>query len=416
MAIIPKELYDAGSGGGSGGVNTLPVGTVVTSATPLSAPQWLPCDGRVYLKATYPLLAPKLVEDGSIPAYTLPPPSSTPTATVASLAFSDDGVYIVGATNGSAEPVFVYKRSGDVLTKLSAPANLPAVAPSGLISISGDATYIAASFGNSSPYVEVYKRSGDTFPTKATVSTTATNVTTTAFSKDSTYLALLRNNAPFVEVHKRSGDVFTKLPDFSELPAISASGVAFSPDGTYLVVAALSSTTRNIFVYKRSGDVFTLLPDDISIPQPLTPVFSPDGNYMAIRSLTAPFVVVFRRNGDTFTRLESSMNAASNNSLVFVTNDTIVACSTSSGLVYFKVKGDGVVRLYKDNNIPRQPNTLAAYNGPAANFDNYLAVGSNVAPYLYLMRDGYTYDPATEFQVPLETQIDERLSTYIKAS
>lgn len=416
MAIIPKELYDAGSGG-SGGVNTLPVGTVVTSATPLSAPQWLPCDGRVYLKATYPLLAPKLVEDGSIPAYALPPPSSAPTSTVASLAFSDDGVYIVGAANTSAEPVFVYKRSGDVLTKLTSPANLPAVSPSGPISLSGGATYIAVSYGSTSPYIEVYKRSGDTFPTKATVSTTATNVNRVSISRDSIYLAVGRSNAPFIEVHKRSGDVFTKLPDFSTVPVFAPAGVAFSPDGVYLVVTVNNAISpRTVYIYKRSGDTFTLLPDDVTVVSPSDVYFNNDGSYMTVRSSTAPYVSVFRRNGDVFTKLESSSNVSSLNSPSFVTNDTFAACTTNSGLMYFKIKGDGVVRLYKDNNLPAPPNVLATYNGPAENFDNYLVVGVNISPYIYLMRDGYTYDPATEFQVPLETQIDERLSTYIKAS
>lgn len=415
MAIIPKELYDAGSGG-SGDINALPVGTVVTSATPLSAPQWLPCDGRTYLKATYPLLAPKLVEDGSIPAYTLPPPSLVPLTTTNAIAFSDDGVYLACATTSSSESVVIYKRDGDTLTKISLPIWFPSTPSAFWPSFSGGGNYLAVSYNNSTPYIEVYKRSGDTFSTKATISTTATTVTFTSFSSDANYLALTRSNAPFVEVHKRSGDVFTKLPDFSELPTASTNGIAFSPDGTYLVVVSATSATRTIFVYKRNGDTFTLLPDDISVPQPATPVFSPDGNYMAVRSTTAPFVVVFRRNGDTFTRLENSTNVQNNLSLVFTTNDTMVASNTTNGLMYFKIKGDGVVRLYKDNNLPRQPNYLAAYNGSAANFDNYLAVSSNTPPYLYLMRDGYTYDPATEFQVPLETQIDERLSTYIKAS
>jgi hypothetical protein len=70
-----------------------------------------------------------------------------------------------------------------------------------------------------------------------------------AFSKDSSYLAVVCSGSPFVTIYKRSGDTFTKLDDPTDLPTGYGFGVAFSHNDTFLVIASYGSPF--IIIYKQ---------------------------------------------------------------------------------------------------------------------------------------------------------------------
>ncbi|HEY7805262.1 MAG TPA: hypothetical protein VIC30_12635, partial [Orrella sp.] len=74
-------------------------------------------------------------------------------------------------------------------------------------------------------------------------------------------------------------------------------GVAFSTDGTYMAVAHV--TTPFITIYKRSGDVFTKLANPAVLPaQHCNGVaFSTDGTYMAVAHTTTPFITIYVGQG-----------------------------------------------------------------------------------------------------------------------
>ena len=114
-------------------------------------------------------------------------------------------------------------------------------------------------------YITIYKRSGDVFTKLADPATLPTNTGRgCTFSPDGTYLSVAHDTSPFITIYKRSCDVFTKLTNPSTLPAHTARDCAFSPDGTYLSVA--HETSPYITIYKRSGDVFTKLTNPSTLP------------------------------------------------------------------------------------------------------------------------------------------------------
>lgn len=178
---------------------------------------------------------------------------------------------------------------------------------------SGDGVMLAVAI-NVSPYIWLFKREETTFtklpdlldPPPGTGSTWPCQ--SCAWGGD--YLAVALNESPYVAIYKRDGDTLTKLLSPSALPAGAAGGVAFSADGVYLAV--VHKVAPNITVYKRSGDTFAKLSTPSVSPSSRPNnnhgacTFSADGVYLAMVPQLddkSGSLVVFKRSGDTFTRL-----------------------------------------------------------------------------------------------------------------
>ena len=137
-------------------------------------------------------------------------PSDLPTGSVRGLSWDPTSTYLaVGFTkNSGSTPIFIYKRSGSTLTKLTNPASIPTV------------NVLACRFDPSGAYLAIGFAGADA----------AGNL---------------------FWVYKRSGDTFTKLSD----PAIRTTDrcfdLAWTADGTRLIVTA---DNDNTFMYRRSGD------------------------------------------------------------------------------------------------------------------------------------------------------------------
>ncbi len=100
-----------------------------------------------------------------------------------------------------------------------------------------------------SPFVIIYKRSGDIFTRLPNpTSLPSSFVRSIAFSTDGTYLAVGHSISPFVTIYKRSGDIFTILPNPVILPSSLVSSIAFSTDGTYLAMG--NSVSPFVTIYK----------------------------------------------------------------------------------------------------------------------------------------------------------------------
>jgi hypothetical protein len=115
----------------------------------------------------------------------------------------------VGFTkNSGSTPIFIYKRSGSTLTKLSTPASIPTV------------NVLACRFDPSGSYLAIGFVGADA----------ASN---------------------FFWVYKRSGDTFTKLADPAVQTTDRCYDLAWTADGTRLIV---TTDNNNTFMYRRSGD------------------------------------------------------------------------------------------------------------------------------------------------------------------
>ena len=77
------------------------------------------------------------------------------------------------------------------------------------------------------------------------------------------------------------------------LPTGWGHGTAFSPDSNYLSVA--HDTSPFVTIYKRSGDTFTKLDNPAILPTGLGygTAFSPDSSYLSVAHGTSPFVTIY---------------------------------------------------------------------------------------------------------------------------
>ncbi len=184
------------------------VGDVIQTARTLSAPDWLPCDGSVYLQTSYTDLYAELgLIPDMVPGDKLAGPASLPTSFAYGCSWDSSGTYLAVA-HGSSPFITVYERSGSTLTKLANPATLPT----------------GVAYGCS-------------------------------WDSSGTYLAVAHGTSPFITVYKRSGSTLTKLANPATLPTGDAYGCSWDSSGTYLAVAHIVSpyiTAYKNFAYDES--------------------------------------------------------------------------------------------------------------------------------------------------------------------
>lgn len=190
------------------------------------------------------------------------------------------------------------------------PASMPGTTARA-VAWSPDDQYLAVGTGTATR-LHVYKRSGNTF-TKLTTTTPAGDVYDVTWSPDGQYLTAAHANSPYVTTYKRSGDTFTKLSDLAggNLVSGTARGASWSPDGRYLSVAHFNASGERASIYRRDGDVLTKLVSPItSGEQPAGNAYStrwsPDGQYVAVGHTADPYLSVYKRSGERFTRLSLS--------------------------------------------------------------------------------------------------------------
>jgi hypothetical protein len=195
-------------------------------------------------------------------------------------------------------------------------------------------------------------------------------------------------------------DVPSRLPYPATVPGGNGNGAAFSPDGVYMSIA--STTTPFINIYKRSGDNFTKLADPATLPGSAarSVSFSPDNVYMSVTTDSTPFVTIYKRSGDTFTKLtDPATLPASNGRAVSWSPGSLymaVAHDTSPFVTIYKRSGDTFTKL-------TNPATLPAGNGRGASFSpdgQYLSISHSTSPFVTIYkRSGDTFtklaDPAT---------------------
>lgn len=245
-------------------------------------------------------------------------PDVAPTGSSEGCSWSPDGVYL--AVAHSVTPFLtIYKRTGDTLTKLANPATLPTAAGQAC-AFSPNGTYLA--FGGSavSNCFAVYKRVGDVF-TKLSAPTAGDSPNDVAmggcsWSPDSNLLAFGIVNTSYetsshVIIFTRSADVFTKLnTSIAKVERCFTYDVSFSPDGvyfSYVDTRDVETKYGNLFVYKISGTTFTKL----TVPELSTTscvasgcAWSPDGSYLVVTALGIPNKIsIFKRTNDTFVKI-----------------------------------------------------------------------------------------------------------------
>jgi len=291
------------------------------------------------------------------------------------------------------------------ITQLGNPNILP---PANAYSLdfSFDDKYLAVSH-EISPFITIYKRDGDDFtklPNPAILPIGGARGT--SFSRDGVYLAVSHFGSPYITIYKRDGDTFTKLANPDVLPPNNSmiNKVNFSNDGNYLAVGHDMSFSGDfnfeaLSVYKRNGDSFTRL----SVPQEMglvqVPVFSNDGTYLAV---IGEILRVLKRDGDNFNLIPNALNSSFDVFGLlggsFSPDGTYLAVADGASpfIAIYKRDGDDFTKLPNPAILPTGNGNQAAFSPDGV----YLVISHFGSPYITIYkRDGDTFtkidDPVT---------------------
>jgi WD40 repeat protein len=254
----------------------------------------------------------------------LPDPvvNSTDTIDPRWVSFSPHGDYIAAGGNvdfsaGNTKHLLLLKKQTSPSLEYVQIPN-PSFIPTGVNQVpfsqfSRNGEYLAVSFlkSNATDRLVIYKRAGDVFTKLPEYLTSIYNFVSVSFSKDDLYLAVADAGAK-IHILKRSGDVFTPLTEIDYGTSKVVNHIEFSPDGKTF------AATRNdtILMYDVTDDVFTQITGlDVNISSAANRCsFSRDSTYFAYAQSSVENVVVHKRIGNTFFKLNnaiSSVNAFS---------------------------------------------------------------------------------------------------------
>ena len=176
------------------------------------------------------------------------------------------------------------------------------------------------------------------------------------------------------------------LPAPAQLPAGLGNAAAFSPDGTYLAVA--HNNTPFISIYKRSGDTYTKLANPADLPpgSGIAAAFSPDGTYLAVCHFATPFVTIYKREGDVFTKLANpaDLPLGGGNGAAFSLDGTYLAVASGASpyVTIYKRAGDVFTKLANPAALPPASGRGAAFSPDGT----YLAVAHDASPYVTIYK------------------------------
>lgn len=300
QTVLPDQTGNAGKilatdGTDAGWIESTATGDVLLSTRVLPFPDYLPCDGMLYSKASYPELFQALLNGPGIPPESV---GSFGTNALFHLAVSADGEYI-GAVSGVSPRLSALKYASGAFTALTIPDQSMGVQKTAL---SSDGTYLLA-LRNDSPWKVLFKLSGTTYSGITGPTTDATAHRGAAFSATGT-CALAISTASATYTFSRSGDTFSALTAPS--PASGAAvDVKLSADGQYMAVAV--SAAPYIRVYKDAGAgamVGMTAPTDIPALAPQAIALSPAGDYLiALYGSGSLALAAWARSGTVWTRV-----------------------------------------------------------------------------------------------------------------
>lgn len=410
-AEIDALILAGGSGSG------FEPGDTLTTARNLIVPDWIPTDGGLYLKATYPALAAEIGQLNAT-ANKLTNPATLPVGfngdEQQGVSYSPDGT-LMAITHFSSPFVSMYSRSGTVFTKLANPATLPAGTPKNCV-FTSDGLYLIVVHATS-PFFTIYAVTGSgasaTFTKVANPASLPSSTTEVAVSADNKFIAFSCINTPYVHIYQRNGTSFDKLANPAVLPPSSTSGIAFSPNSGLLVLGHNSSPW--ITTYSISGSTFTKLGNPATLPsmQPSRIAFSPDGTGMAMTMASTPFVNLYNVNGSTFTKLSNpaSLPTGKGFSVDYSPDSSklVVGHAVTPFMSIYSKIGD----VYTKQTNPASLPTAAVIGSDFSPSGYYLTCALGSTPYIETY--GPTYDAETLFQVPLIAALpDQGLATFIK--
>jgi hypothetical protein len=150
-----------------------------------------------------------------------------------------------------------------------------------------------------------------------------------------------------------------------------------------------------IIIYKRSGDTFTKLTDPTTLPTGYSrfTAWSPDGIYMSVSHTTSPYITIYKRSGDTFTKLTDPAILPAGNAYGTAwspdSNYMGVAHASLPGITIYRRNGDLFTKLADPSILP----PTGVCTSIAWSFDGaYISLTSyNNYPYINIYNNSVVY-------------------------
>lgn len=164
-----------------------------------------------------------------------------------------------------------------------------------------------------------------------------------------------------------------QLANASPNPAgnVGVAGASFSPDGVHLAIA--HNTTPYISIYKRAGDAYSKLPNPAALPSfhGTCAEFSRSGDYLVVgQSTVSPFFRIYKRSGDTFTMLAdpATLPAGPVTGAAWSPDDSMLAVAHSGSpfVTIYQRSGDTFTKLANPANLPPNSGHGAAWSPDGA--------------------------------------------------
>jgi hypothetical protein len=240
-----------------------------------------------------------------------------------SLKWDGSGNTLVAATGDNAG-VKVFTRSGSTFTSASVPSNIDA--EYGDCAISSDGSYVAAVGSISGSNTgRIWHNASGTLTNLTSVGSFTSNSRSCAVSSDGSYVAFLGQSSPtFLRIKEKSGSgnsatyadmTLASQPSSGGSAGSTLSGLAFSPDDTYLAVSPENEAHQAIYKFNSGTGVYEKLASPFSGALPDSSVsgctFSAQGDFLAIATTSKTFF--YERTGDTFTSVANIASSGRGN-------------------------------------------------------------------------------------------------------
>ena len=260
------------------------------------------------------------------------------------------------AVPGNVSPgVHFYNRTGTNFTRI---LGTPVISNPGVVSWSPDGNSIIMG-STIAPYVFLLNRSGDTFTLTTSTPWTSSGVFTgssepfPAWSPDGKSVAFAIRNAGgrnLVIFNRTGTDTFSLISTSSfvgGLPTGVGYGCAWNHDGSS--IAHCGPTSPYITIYNRSGDTFTKLSNPATLPTGavFNVDWSPDGGRLLIGCNVAPRFYAYNRSGDTFTKIANPPQPVNNPTGMKIsgTGDLVVYGVYLNPTIYYRFTGTATYTL-----------------------------------------------------------------------
>lgn len=255
-------------------------------------------------------------------------------------------------------------------------------------------------------------------PNENTINLAANVTQRSSFHRVGNYMVITGNNQPYIEVKKWNGSSWVNIttptsPSHNITQVVTA---RINAQGTHIAITSLNSPFVRIWKINQANDTVSVItPFTFTTGAVNDLAWSGDGNSLALAHNNTPFISVYDRSGDTFTRLNNPATLPTSNlsRIDFNPAGTQIVCATAvsnSNLIIYSKSG---TTLTKEADPATNPTGGAAGTINSLKYNHNgtrLAVGISISPRFSIYDiSGTTYTRQTLTVNPIPSVSAERL-------